>query len=323
MRKYIVVPPPSDYGKLMWQDLKGEKNIKVLDNPYIIKNKIKYAIYRIHFSYAINKKISLPFKGIWKSIYPLEEIEFNKKDNYIIIFTDVSVCCYSAVYLERLKSNPNVKLVLMIVNSMNRMKKVIKDQIKVFDYIYTFDKRDAEIYKFRYYPAIYSKVDISSDKDYKPVDAFFVGVAKDRLNFLLKVFDKLNSKGYDANFYIAKVKKRDQVYRKGIVYNKWLDYKEVLGRINKAKCIVEIMDGNNSGVTLRTLEAVCYNKKLLTNNKKLQYMPIYNEKYMQIFEDINEINLDFINDSSPVDYSYKNNYSPKNFIKTLEKDISD
>lgn len=42
----------------------------------------------------------------------------------------------------------------------------------------------------------------------------------------------------------------------------------MLKEILSSEFIVEIMDKNNAGITLRTLEAICYNRKLVTDMRK-------------------------------------------------------
>lgn len=105
----------------------------------------------------------------------------------------------------------------------------------------------------------------------------FLWGCKDRLEKLIRIYDKLELCGCNPIFiyqeYLGKSKRR-----KGIVYNTWLPYKSVLKEILSSEFIVEIMDKNNAGITLRTLEAICYNRKLVTDNEKILCSPFYREQ---------------------------------------------
>ena len=71
------------------------------------------------------------------------------------------------------------------------------------------------------------------------------------------------------------------------------------------------------------MEAICYNKKLLTNNKSIFEFPYYNPQYMRYFSDISQIDMEFLKREETVDYGYNGDYSPLNFIKRIETDIKE
>lgn len=314
-----MIPPHSDYGKAMWSDLKKMSNVQMLDD--VNMKAFFYPLFHVHFSFKVNKYIDLPFKSIWKDIYPLSHIEFSSKESYTIIFTDVSLCNYNYEYLSKMKKRHNLRFVLMIVNSMNRMKHAIKKELMVMDDIYTFDKKEAIKYHFKYYPAIYSRQDIKeiTTTNLEREKAFFVGVSKGRLKKLVEIYDKLTDIGIECEFYISGVKNEEKISRKNIVYNQWIQYNQVLKKISESKYLIEVMDQNNSGITLRTLEAISYNKKLLTNNKKINNFEFYDPKYIQIFSDIDKIDIDFFK-KEKVEYNYHNEYSPINFVAFIDRD---
>ena len=320
MRHYVVVYPNRDYGKLMWKDLENSKNIDIVREPLISGNMLTKWLFKVHFSFYINNKIRLPLKRIWFNKYNLSNLPYRKEDDYIIIMTDPALCNYSKEYMEKLKAKGNIKMVLLMINSLNRMKKVISPMLPLFDRIYTFDRREARKYKFYYYPTIYSTVDLRNTKKKNAIDCFFVGVAKDRLDKLVKIYDHLEAGHAQCVFYISGVKKHAQVKREGIVYNEWLSYQDVLDKVAESETILEVMDDNNAGVTLRTLEAICYNKKLITDNIKIKDNDFYSSQYMQLI-DYHRLDglTEFIHAGMEVNYHYDNRYSPKYFIAELDR----
>jgi hypothetical protein len=85
----------------------------------------------------------------------------------------------------------------------------------------------------------------------------------------------------------------------------------------KTNCILEVVQNNQAAVTLRTLEAIYYGKKLLTNNKNIKKYSFYNPKYIQVFSDVNEIDFDFVKKKIDVRYEYHNECSPINLLKYI------
>ena len=77
--------------------------------------------------------------------------------------------------------------------------------------------------------------------------------------------------------------------REGQGIKGWMDYKEVIDIVKQSNCILEVVQEGQNGITLRTMEAVCYGKKLLTNNKNIVKYPFYDSKYISVFEDIDDI----------------------------------
>ena len=108
---------------------------------------------------------------------------------------------------------------------------------------------------------------------------------------------------------------------KGIKYNFPVTYQKYLEYVMRTKCIVEINDPLQVGVTLRYLEALSFRKKLLTNNLNVKKEKFYNSDTMKIIENENFEKMDF----SFIDNDYKSNYngeySSSNFLTSLMKEI--
>lgn len=56
-----------------------------------------------------------------------------------------------------------------------------------------------------------------------------------------------------------------------------MQYTQVLNSIRKSNLIVEIVQDGQNGLTIRSLEAMFFNSKLLTNNKDIINYPFYNK----------------------------------------------
>ena len=89
--------------------------------------------------------------------------------------------------------------------------------------------------------------------------------------------------------------------------------------ILRSNCIVEVMDGAQEGVTLRTMEAICYNKKLLTNNQSIKDTPYYKSGNIQVFTDPDKIDVDFVKDRTDVNYHYRGEFSPIHLLEHINQ----
>ena len=185
-----------------------------------------------------------------------------------------------------------------------------------FDQVYSFDKKDCDNYGFIYHPTNYSMVDLRSD--YIEQDAFYVGVSKGRADIIANVYKKLNSKGANLQFYISGLESGEKKID-GIHYNEWLNYGQILEMIQHSNCIVEIMDGKQEGVTLRTMEAICYNKKLLTNNQSMKESKYFNTGNIQVFSTPEEIDVNFIMNREKIDYKYEGEFSPIHLLEHINQ----
>lgn len=315
--KYILVAPGSDYGRVMWNDIALLENGIVLDGALKSTSKILSFLHHIHFSFVINRRVQLPFQGIWKRWYSVEDISFDKDKKYCIIYTDVSAARTDIRYLKKLSERKNIALVLVLVNTMARRDVLLKKRLTYFSKVFSFDKQDSDKYGFIYHATNYSRLSLDNIGIIKS-DAFYVGVSKGRADMLASIYMKLKKEGAKADFYIAGIKKNEKKQQE-ICYNKWLSYQSVLQHIQESNCIVEVMDGSQKGVTLRTMEAICYNKKLLTNNQLMKQSKYYKTGNIQVFLNPDDINVEFVKNRNLVDYGYDGEFSPVHLLERINQ----
>lgn len=144
-----------------------------------------------------------------------------------------------------------------------------------YDVVFAFDPINAKKYGFVYSPLVYD-ADTSYSREHtvsKDHLVFYVGQAKDRLPGLLLCYEKLKSIDVKCDFHISNVREEDIKYANEIVYNKFMTYQECVDSIQKATCLIDVIQGDSSGLTIKTCEAVCYDKKLITTNKHVIEYP--------------------------------------------------
>ncbi len=131
-----------------------------------------------------------------------------------------------------------------------------------------------------------------------------------------KIVDKIDN----YRFYITGVDEKDK--KLPIIYNHPISYADTLEYSFNTDCIFEVVKPGQTGITLRTCEAIIFNKKLLTNNKAIKDTPFYNEKYMSVFENEEDIDLNFILEKIDIDYNYEDWFSPNVIIQKLNEETT-
>lgn len=326
-KKLFILGNGVDWCEKSLQGMLKHKNVYLVNKKIPVYGKIKTRIAKIYFSYKINSKFKLPFKTFWykdmkKNIK--ENVSIN--DEICVLIYDHNVFGGEKTFLKYLKKHfKNIKLAYIFTNIVNytaaKEKKYLDKLNSWYDIVFAFDPKDAEKYNFEYSPLIYD-----ADNWYNKIDTeskdnlvFYVGQAKDRLEVLLKSYERLKKIGVKCDFHIANVPDGNKKYENEIVYNKFMSYNDVVNCIKKATCLIDIIQGDSTGLTIKTCEAVCYDKKLITTNKHVKEYPFYNPRYIRVMESINDIDLDFFNENTNVHYSKeeKDYFSADSFLEKL------
>lgn len=260
----------------------------------IKQNFLKKCIYRLQFSF------NLPRLDIWfafKSL-PLEEY------NLIIILQHVGI---DKVIKYIRKRNKHCRIIYWLWDTVGTLKNPIfydfekateklleKNNIKEYKYeIWSFDKNDCSKYNFFYNNQVSVRFKLKEiDIQY---DAFFCGQDKGRLLNLLYLENILKTKKMKFLFLVKKEKLIDINTDINFITNN-VDYIKILDYINKSKCIIDLVQKNQGGLTWRPLEAMFYKKKLITNFERIVEYDFYNPKNIFILgkDDISNIK-EFIN----------------------------
>lgn len=305
---YYFIEPGSDYGEIMWRDIGLLEKATLLPTPIHSSNSLLQFLHHAHFSFAINKKVNLPFQTLWAKQYALSHIKFDDQKKYCVIYTDISACRTDTFYLEKLSQKKNIVMVMVMANVVASKEKLLKQRFKYFKYVFSWDKADVEKYGMVYHSTYYSRIEMPS-KGTIESDCFFIGSSKGRLEVLQEIHKRVTAAGGKAEFYITNVDKKDQT-EPGIHYNYRLPYSTVLANDMASNCIIEVIAGNQVGQTLRAEEAIIGNKKLLTNNVYMKDNPYYKTGFIRVFKELCDEDIDFIMRKEDVEYNYQDDYSP-------------
>lgn len=311
--KFVVAKP--SYGNVYdycYKELENRDNVDLLDSYITFKSKKEEKIYYKHFT----PKMWLPFRSIWNKRYFNNKFDKNDEIYFILYSIPNGVYNYGIVkYLKR--KYKNSKVILFLNDLVDKNYKTQKDKkvLNQFDAVLSFDYNDCKKYGFYNHPLVYSKPE-KTENDNEDIDVYFCGKDKNRLDLIMKAFHYLKSKGLKCLFLIQGVPQEKRESIEGLEYlDKFMPYEQNLEYLKKSKCVLEIMQEGGNGYTLRTCEAVAYNKKIITNNKILKEAEFYNENMITFFDNVTDINISFIKEEKK-SYFDNNYFSP---VKLLDK----
>ena len=190
--------------------------------------------------------------------------------------------------------------------------------------VYTFDISDSKEFDIEYSPEYYTEHQENIKYDLK-YDVCYVGADKTnvRLKNLLDIKEVLRKNKVQNFFHIFRVLKKYNKYELQETTNMFLKYEDIQRIILESKCILELQMEGQSGCTLRTLESMFLNRKLITNNKDIVNYDFYNPNNIFVIDNADDFK-DRFNDilkfmRSPYQKlpdMVKNNYK---FCKWLER----
>lgn len=265
-------------------------------------NRFLQILFRIHWSYKINKKIRLPFKRIWfKKMY---EQDFDNNKPICFVYVGSNSIRFDGGFTKyvRKKSPDNRQVIInsdLITKKCNYDYSIIRDKV---DAAVTYDKAEAEKYGIHCYPSrIYTRELPLTEPNEFEYDAYFLGNAKDRLPQIMQVYYKLRDAGLRCCFLLANVPTEAQKKLDGVSYIQSVSYEENLSYVQKSKCIVEISQQGSAENTIRLCEAAMYHRKLLTNCAQTTKHDYYIPEIMSVFSSFDELDVDFVKEPIPYD----------------------
>lgn len=249
-------------------------------------------------------------------------------DSKFVIISGATISQFGRKKLKALKKN-GCKIILFLhdpikgINNKARIKTIRTCRASgVIDYVYSFDKDDCAKYGYSYVGQVYTPP-FKQQTAKATSDIYFAGRDKGRYDTLYNIVSKLARDGRSCfvrmpeaneskNTQLSKLLE-DNFQTSMIPYDK--SVKEMIG----SSCILDIVQEGQEGISWRIIEAIYYNKKLLTNNKSILKNKYYNPEYMQYFKDVKDIDFDWVQKPVKVNHHYENDYSAIKFIKELDR----
>lgn len=272
----------------------------------------------------IKKKIENYYNDILKKI---STINFD----YVII---INIEAMSSEILKKLRDQQqSAKFILYMWDSILNKKNTV-ELIVFFDSVYSFDKQDcAKIESIKFRPLFYgnSYKQIADSSSTIKYDLCFIGtVHSDRYSILQKIIEirsKIEIKFFfymyfqkHILFWVKKIKdpkfkkaKRQDFHYRPLISSETINY------IGHSKIIIDINHPKQSGLTIRTIEALGAKKKLITTNSDIKNYDFYNEDNILIIDRNNpEIPIKFFNTKhKEIPIEIYNKYSISSWIQDI------
>ncbi|MCT7464724.1 hypothetical protein N5S72_09710 [Aliarcobacter cryaerophilus] len=279
---------------------------------------------RLNLKKFISRRINIYYRNIIENI---------KDENIDYLFL-VAPETISIETIKEIKSiHKNMKIFAYFWDSIKN-KKTALEYLDIADKYFTFDSNDIKIDKrIEFLPLFYIKdyeviADVRNNLIY---DTTFIGtVHSDRYKIIKDIEKQLENKNtffyfYSPSrtlFFFQKLLKKDfrNIKWKDVSF-KSMKKEELLNKIKESKCIIDIQHPLQSGLTMRTIEMLGVNKKIITTNENIINYDFYNENNILILDRNNiQINNSFFDKEYQIieDNIYQK-YSLRNWLEIIFK----
>lgn len=190
--------------------------------------------------------------------------------------------------------------------------------------IWTFMEEDAKKHGFRYGATFYNP-QLSNIPDNlhclgaKQEDSLlFIGTDKGRKDFLLNLKAKLIHRGIKCDFRI--VDNFKSLYDKN--YSREVDYFTLCRLTQKSCALLDVVQKKQSGLTLRFMESLLFDKKVVTTNVYIEKNKDFGNNaniYVLTPNNINELNTFLSKPTTAYPQKLKDKYSFEKWLERLDK----
>ena len=148
--------------------------------------------------------------------------------------------------------------------------------------VYSYDCGDCEKYDMYFNTIMYDKTLSLDEREYKN-DCLFLGFIKDRAEGMLSLYTAIERAGFSPRFVTVKNNGSDPKlpfeYRETYV-----NYYEYLDMLAESRAILDIAQKGQDGYSMRVMEAIFFDKKLITTNRYVLKAPFYRRENILFIE---------------------------------------
>jgi len=274
LTKRVLSELDSDKIRVIWTEEFQQYKNKFFSNL----TKILF-IFNLPFKYNFSRNLRNQFSQI--------------TDNDTVLAWDI-VSIPLLLSLRSLCKTAKLNLWLWNTFSRSKIKIYFLKKIKKWFNVYTFDENDAREFNIKLKNQICYDFEKYSKADVRVLnDVYFVGVDKGRYNGLKELNDKLTKKGFQCDFNLVRdnTSVNDETF-----YSRGLSFIENINHIYSSRVVLDFTKDNQTGLTMRALEAMFSKKKLITNNRNIRKAKFYDQENIFVLGEDNFENIeDFIN----------------------------
>lgn len=286
-------------------DLKNKKIIFITPRFYhyddLIKRKLEgfgAKVTLIHERFYGVKHLVLSHLGqrfysfVSKKRYNVILEKLNEHYDYLFIIRGESL---PVEFVKSVKAkNKNIKTIMYQWDSL--VNHDYSNLLPEIDFSFSFDKKDCESIKdLNYKPLFYTK--IMENKDRK-LDLLVVSTyLRERYYNLLELQRICESENIKYKIYMYTPKARfymERIFHNvkiscNFLYHSYLSEKELNEYYRITNCIMDISNGNQSGLSMRVIESIGAQCKLITTNKNIIKEDFYNSNNIAIVSSMDEV----------------------------------
>lgn len=289
-----------------------------------------------------------PSNGFWgkgllrshKKLYALKikkyycpiEIEIDRIHRIDIVFLLSPEALPLSLLEKILNKHPKIKVLLYMWDSIKN-KIGTKKYLPYCDKVFTFDPNDKQLNQIiefcpLFYLNEYANIRVYNHDDY---DVAFIGTAhSDRLLLADKIKSQVETNGGRVYYFFYLQSKKLFYYLKLVNSNfkkarasdffyKSLSSEETMRIICSSKAVLDIHHPQQTGLTMRTMEVLGCNRKLITTNAEVAKYDFYNSQNILIIDRSNpQIPIDFLQSNFiPIDETIYKRYSLDGWLNTI------
>ena len=224
----------------------------------------------------------------------LHEIKNKRYDYFLLIKGEV----VPDFFIEELKAlNPNIIMIYYNYDSFKNNPNA-RSILKYFDKKFSFDKKDAIEYKINFRPLFFSNEyeEIRNFQTNSQFESMFIGTAHtDRYLISEKVKSWCDSNNfrsfayyYSPSKYVFHFKRIfDKTFKKFDIKKisfRSLEHAEIIELYKKSKAVLDINHPFQTGLTMRTFEALGAGRKLITTNAQVMDYPFFDPENILVID---------------------------------------
>lgn len=321
MKKILLIAPSFySYRDSIALEIKRQGwDVKVFDERPS-NNTLTKILLRLGLVRLLRKKINLHYSKI---ISELDSSDYSK-----VLFLNIEAVNADILSVMK-KTSPKSEFILYMWDSIIN-KPNYPELIKFFNSSYTFDLEDSKSNdELSFLPLFYanefkSTIDLSNC-DY---DLTFIGSGhSDRCKVVYNVYKKITSaelKPYFMVFFPSKLIYLKKVIRYGltlVALKKQVTFESIgfdaaSAILRNSKAVLDIGHSSQSGLTMRIIESIGMNQKIITTNESIKNYDFFDENMVRII-DRNNIDLppkDFFDTEFSYNEEIRSKYSLEQWV---------
>lgn len=262
------------------------------------------------------------------------EISAFRRTSYDYVFVILGEGLTSGFYCRLKARYPKAKLILYIWDGIGNNRQYLRKQFKYFDLVASFDPVDCARYNLKFIPLFFVRprgIEGQNTNVGKKYLFSFVGTShSSRSKVLAKIRAQFDARRDD--FFIFEYLQAKWLY---YIYNFWdrrysltnidfisftsMDYESVLAVMGCSTAILDLPHPGQSGLTIRTIEALGLRKKLITTSPDILKYDFYHPSNIYLIDvDNPEIDEEFLHsDYCELDAEVYEKYHVKAWLRSL------